>query len=370
MTRPSTSFAAPTEGLLGRRRAAHRRLVAGGQLPVGRPDLPDGQPAAARAAAARARQAAAARALGHDARAELRLRPPQPGDHGARPRHDVRDRARARRPGAGGVGVARGHLQRGLPRHHPGRGGDGAGCSRSSPSPAASPATWRRRRPGRSTRAASSATRCPTPTAPRSTTPTWSWPRSSVTARPRPGRWRPAGTRNKFVDPAPRRRGAADPAPQRLQDRQPDRAGPDPRGGARPAAARLRPHAVRRRRRRPGRRCTRRSRPPSTAASTRSATSSAEARAAGEHRAAPRWPMIVLRTPEGLDRARRRSTALRVEGSWRSHQVPFADARGNDGHRAVLEELDAQLPARGALRRRRRARSRRSATCTPPATGG
>jgi xylulose-5-phosphate/fructose-6-phosphate phosphoketolase len=26
-----------------------------------------------------------------------------------------------------------------------------------------------------------------------------------------------------------------------------------------------------------------------------------------------------------------------VEGSWRSHQVPFADARGDDGHRKVLE---------------------------------
>ena len=45
-----------------------------------------------------------------------------------------------------------------------------------------------------------------------------------------------------------------DPAPQRLQDRQPDGAGPHPRRRARVAAARLRPHAALRRRRRAVRR--------------------------------------------------------------------------------------------------------------------
>ena len=49
-------------------------------------------------------------------------------------------------------------------------------CSGSSPSRAASPATPPPRHPGPSTRAASSATPCPTPTARPSTTPTWSWP--------------------------------------------------------------------------------------------------------------------------------------------------------------------------------------------------
>ncbi len=106
---------------------AHRRLVAGGQLPVGRADLPDGQPAAARAAAARAREAAAARPLGHDPGTELRLRPPQPGDHGPRPGHDVRHRPRPRRPRARRLGLARGHLQRGLPGHRPRRA---TGCRR------------------------------------------------------------------------------------------------------------------------------------------------------------------------------------------------------------------------------------------------
>jgi hypothetical protein len=47
----------------------------------------------------------------------------------------------------------------------------------------------------RSTRAASSATRCRTPSGRRSTTPTSSSPPSSATARPRPARSPPAGTR-------------------------------------------------------------------------------------------------------------------------------------------------------------------------------
>ena len=51
----------------------------------------------------------------------------------------------------------------------------------------------------------------------------------------------------------------------------------------------------------------------------------------------PRWPMIVLRSPKGwtgpdeLD-------GKQIEGSWRSHQVPFADARSDDAHRQVLED--------------------------------
>jgi xylulose-5-phosphate/fructose-6-phosphate phosphoketolase len=63
-----------------------------------------------------------------------------------------------------------------------------------------------------------------------------------------------------------------------------------------------------------------------------------EARAAGETPAARRpWPMIVLRTPKGWT-GPKEVDGERMEGSWRSHQVPFADARANDAHRAVLEE--------------------------------
>ncbi|MFP5328453.1 MAG: phosphoketolase [Acidimicrobiia bacterium] len=50
----------------------------------------------------------------------------------------------------------------------------------------------------------------------------------------------------------------------------------------------------------------------------------------------PRWPMIVLRSPKGWT-GPAEVDGKPVEGSWRSHQVPFADARDDDGHRAVLE---------------------------------
>jgi xylulose-5-phosphate/fructose-6-phosphate phosphoketolase len=70
----------------------------------------------------------------------------------------------------------------------------------------------------------------------------------------------------------------------------------------------------------------------------------------------PAWPAVVLRTPKGwtcppvVD-------GQQVEDSWRSHQVPLADARDTDEHLAVLEgwlrsyrpeELFDEL---GALRR-------------------
>ena len=49
------------------------------------------------------------------------------------------------------------------------------------------------------------------------------------------------------------------------------------------------------------------------------------------------WPMIVLRSPKGWT-GPKELDGKKIEGSWRSHQVPFADARGNDAHREVLEE--------------------------------
>ena len=60
--------------------------------------------------------------LGHDPRAELHLRAPEPGHQEIRPRHDLRLRPRARRPGRRGQHVPRGHVQRDLSRHQPGRG--------------------------------------------------------------------------------------------------------------------------------------------------------------------------------------------------------------------------------------------------------
>jgi xylulose-5-phosphate/fructose-6-phosphate phosphoketolase len=51
----------------------------------------------------------------------------------------------------------------------------------------------------------------------------------------------------------------------------------------------------------------------------------------------PRWPMIVLASPKGWT-GPKEVDGVQVEGTWRSHQVPFANARGDDGHRKVLEE--------------------------------
>ncbi|MCB1749049.1 MAG: phosphoketolase family protein [Gammaproteobacteria bacterium] len=50
----------------------------------------------------------------------------------------------------------------------------------------------------------------------------------------------------------------------------------------------------------------------------------------------PRWPMIVLRTPKGWT-GPSSIDGHKVEGSWRSHQVPMTDLRSNPQHLAVLE---------------------------------
>jgi xylulose-5-phosphate/fructose-6-phosphate phosphoketolase len=50
-----------------------------------------------------------------------------------------------------------------------------------------------------------------------------------------------------------------------------------------------------------------------------------------------RWPMIVLRSPKGWT-GPKEVDGLKVEGYWRAHQVPFSNARGNESHRAVLEQ--------------------------------
>jgi len=50
-----------------------------------------------------------------------------------------------------------------------------------------------------------------------------------------------------------------------------------------------------------------------------------------------RWPMIVLRSPKGWT-GPKEVDGRRVEGYWRSHQVPFAGARENPAHLKVLED--------------------------------
>ena len=49
----------------------------------------------------------------------------------------------------------------------------------------------------------------------------------------------------------------------------------------------------------------------------------------------PRWPVIVLATPKGWT-GPERVDGRRVEGHWRSHQVPFGDVRDNPAHLELL----------------------------------
>jgi xylulose-5-phosphate/fructose-6-phosphate phosphoketolase len=51
----------------------------------------------------------------------------------------------------------------------------------------------------------------------------------------------------------------------------------------------------------------------------------------------PQWPMIVLRTPKGWT-GPKEVDGLPVEGTWRSHQVPVTDVRGNPEHLRILED--------------------------------
>ncbi|QWF23465.1 phosphoketolase family protein [Nocardioides sp. LMS-CY] len=62
-----------------------------------------------------------------------------------------------------------------------------------------------------------------------------------------------------------------------------------------------------------------------------------EARASSEPTPRRPWPMIVLRSPKGWT-GPQEVDGLKVEGYWRSHQVPFANARTDKAHRKVLEE--------------------------------
>ncbi len=174
-------------------------LLVRGQLSDRRPDLSLRQPAAPRAADGGAHQAAAAGPLGHFAGPELRLRSPEPADQRTQAQRHLHRRARARRAGAERVArIWKGPTSEVHPDVTPGRSGHAS---------VVPPVFHARRRaqpllartcPARSTRAASWAIRCCTPTARRSTIPTCSWPASWATAKPRPGRWQEAGRATSF----------------------------------------------------------------------------------------------------------------------------------------------------------------------------
>ena len=83
----------------------------------------------------------------------------------------------------------------------------------------------------------------------------------------------------------------------------------------------------------------------------------------------PRWPMIVLRTPEGLDRPRR---DRRAQGRGLLAVAPGADG-GRAQERPASESaggVDAELQARGAVRRGRAADPGAAGAGSRRATGG
>jgi xylulose-5-phosphate/fructose-6-phosphate phosphoketolase len=51
----------------------------------------------------------------------------------------------------------------------------------------------------------------------------------------------------------------------------------------------------------------------------------------------PRWPMLILRTPKGWT-GPKTVDGKPVEGTWRSHQVPFAEVHEKPGHLKILED--------------------------------
>jgi xylulose-5-phosphate/fructose-6-phosphate phosphoketolase len=53
--------------------------------------------------------------------------------------------------------------------------------------------------------------------------------------------------------------------------------------------------------------------------------------------ARPRWPMLILRTPKGWT-GPKTVDGKQVEGTWRSHQVPFAEIHEKPSHLKILED--------------------------------
>ncbi len=92
----------------------------------------------------------------------------------------------------------------------------------------------------------------------------------------------------------------------------------------------------------------------------------------------PRWPMIVLVSPKGWT-GPAVVDGLPMEGTWRAHQIPLTDVRGNAAHRAMLEEwMKSYRPEElfdhdGTLRSELRAlapRGERRMGANPNANGG
>ncbi|KAA0074147.1 phosphoketolase family protein [Tardiphaga sp. P9-11] len=61
-----------------------------------------------------------------------------------------------------------------------------------------------------------------------------------------------------------------------------------------------------------------------------------QARGSGVCGARPKWPVIILRSPKGWT-GPKEVDGKKVEGFWRSHQVPISDPRTNADHLMLLE---------------------------------
>jgi xylulose-5-phosphate/fructose-6-phosphate phosphoketolase len=94
--------------------------------------------------------------------------------------------------------------------------------------------------------------------------------------------------------------------------------------------------------------------------------------------ARPRWPMIVLRSPKGWT-GPKEIKGHKVEGFWRSHQVPFSDVRNDPGNLRLLDEwmrsykADELFDEKGTLRPELKAlapRGARRMSANPHANGG
>ncbi len=200
-------------------------MVARGELPERRTDLPVRQSAPAREVDRRPRQAASARALGHVAGPESDLRSHEPPDQEARSRRDLHGGPGTRRPRDHRQCLAGGQLHRVLSGGHPGRSRDAAAV------PAVLDAR-RRAKPRQRADARFDPRRRRTGLRPR---PRLRRGDGQPGPRRRSGRrrWRirDGAARRKLEErrlhqPGPRWRRPADPAPERLQDLRPDGMGP------------------------------------------------------------------------------------------------------------------------------------------------
>ena len=254
------------------------------------------------------------------------------------------------------------------PAHRPRRGGPAAACSASSPSRGASPATWPRRRPARSTRAASWATRSSHAYGAAFDNPDLLVCAVVGDGEAETGPLAASWHSNKFLNPA--RDGAVLPI---LHLNGYKIANPtDPRPHPRAASCARCSRATATSRcfvAAPSRtRCTSRWPRALDEATAKIAEIQRAARAGGASGQAPLADDRAAHA-QGLDRARRWSTGCRPRARSAPTRSRWPSCAAKPEHLAAARALDALLPARGAVRRARRACARSWPRSRPAASG-